>query len=339
MKLEVIRMIDGQILWMSHSNILIARGFRILQSDDQGKTWRLRWTIPIQNWKSIFVHVRLTARLLRQGIRTFCLLSDGTGVAITKAGIFRGEPESQTMNFVMLPTDGTPINILVDKQDRVLFGDYGFRGVKSIYVSFDRAKTFEMIRQFKPDEIRHIHGIQEDPFDGGYWVFTGDYQHQAGIARLSPDLKYFDWIYRNNQNVRGVRAIIERDCLYYGTDSDVENNYIVRFDKSSCKPELICPIPGASLSATRFAKMRLISTSVDPSTKITDVILYGKYGDDGSWNELIRYRKDFLHPKYFQYGTLLFPGTDSETTWGVYTGQAICKFDNKTFIVKWLSNH
>jgi hypothetical protein len=335
MSLEILRIVDGQILWMSHERLLIARGFQIFQSDDQGKTWQKRWTIPIRNWKSTFVSVRLLARLLRQEIRAFCLLSDGTGVAVTKSGIFRGEPECPLMDFVMQPIDGTPLNIIADKQDRLFFGDYGYNGVKSIYVSFDKAKTFEVIRQFKPDEIRHIHGIQEDPFDGGYWVFTGDYKHQAGIARLSSDFKHFDWIYRSSQHVRLVQAIIEHDCLYYGTDSNVENNYIVRFDKSTCKPELLCPISGASLFATRFGKMRLISTSVDSSTKTKDVILYGKYGDDDNWKELIKYRKDFWNPKYFQYGTLVFPKINSETTWGVYSGQALCGFDNKTAIVNW----
>jgi hypothetical protein len=333
--LKVNKIIDGQVLWASCENILISKGFNIFQSNDHGETWKLRWTIPIQNWKSVFVHIRLTARLLRQEIRTFCLLSDRTGVAVTKSGIFRGEPESPLMDFVMQPINGTPLNIMVDKQNRVFFGDYGFNGVKSIYVSFDKAKTFEVIKQFNPNEIRHVHGIQEDPFDSGYWIFTGDYENQSGIARLSPDLKYFDWVYRNSQQVRLVQAIIESDCLYYGTDSNVENNYIVRFDKSSCQPELLCPISGASLFATRFGKMRLISTSVDPTTKTKDVILYGKYGDDGHWNELITYRKDFWNPKYFQYGTLIFPRTNSETIWGVYSGKAVDGFDNKTAIVTW----
>jgi hypothetical protein len=336
MSLEILRIVDGQILWQSHERLLIARGFQIFQSDDQGKTWQKRWTIPIRNWKSTFVSVRLLARLLRQEIRAFCLLSDGTGIAITKSGIFRGEPKNPLMNFVMQPINGTPLNIIADKQDRIFFGDYGFNGTKSIYVSFDKAKTFEVIKQFKPDEIRHVHGIQEDPFDGGYWIFTGDFENQAGIARLSPDLKYFDWIYRNSQTVRLVQAIIEPNCLYYGTDSDAKNNYIVRFDKSSYKPELLCPIPGQSLFATRFGKMRLISTNVAPATKTKkDVILYGKYGDDDNWNELIKYRKDFWSLEYFQFGTLIFPRAISETTWGVYSGRALCGFDNKTAIVNW----
>jgi hypothetical protein len=335
MSLEILRIVDGQILWIGHERLLIARGFQIFQSEDQGKTWKKQWAIPIRNWKSTLACVRLSARLLRQEIRTFCLLSDKTGVVVTKSGIFRGEPECPFMDFVMQPKDGTPLNIMVDNQDRIFFGDYGFNGIKSIYVSLDKAKTFEVIKQFKPNEIRHIHGIQEDQFDGGYWIFTGDYENQSGIARLSSDLKHFDWIYRNSQYVRLVQAIIEPDCLYYGTDSNVENNYIVRFDKLSCKPELLCPIPGASLFATRFGKMRLISTSVDPTTKTKNVILYGKYGDNSNWNELITYRKDIWNPKYFQYGTLIFPRNNSETIWGAYSGRALYKLDNKTAIVTW----
>jgi hypothetical protein len=328
---------SGRVLWLDSSGTLyVARQFDIFRTENQGKTWQKLWMIPVSGWKPQCAKIRLAARLLRQEIRTFCLLSDGTGIAVTKSGIFRGEPTSQRMEFVMSLPNGIPLNIISDTQDRILFGDYGFNGIKRIYVSTDKGRTFHEIYQFKENEIRHVHGIQFDSYDDGFWVFVGDFHEQPGIARLSGDLKNFDWVARGSQMVRTVKAIIEPNCLYYGTDTEFEQNYIVRFDKQSGKHELIQPIAGASLSASRFGKLRVISTSVDGSVFCKKYsAIYGCIKQDSSWEELVRYSKDMLPLKYFQYGNCILPNSISELSWGAYSGNALKGIDNQTIIFDW----
>lgn len=328
---------SGRVLWIDTTGSLyIAHRFDIFKSQDQGHTWEHCWKVPGSGWKSKFVNIRLAARLLRQEVRTFCLLSDGTGIAVTKSGIFRGErsgeePDRKPMDFVMCPENGTPLNIAVDEQDRIFFGDYGFSGQKRLYCSFDRGKSFEEIYRFKEGDIRHVHGIQADPYEGGYWVFVGDWDAQPGIAKLSQDLKTLDWVERSSQMVRVVKAIIEPDCLYYGTDAEFEQNYIVRLDKKTGKRELLLPTPGASLHATRFGDCRVIATDVEPGQREQFSTLYvSKSG--GDWKELCRHAKDCWSTKYFQFGTCVLPNNVSETTWGAYSGQALKGIDDKTVV-------
>ena len=54
-------------------------------------------------------------------------------------------------------------------------------------------------------------------------------------ALLSEDFKNIDWLTRGSQKSCAVGAIVTPDCLYYGTDSDRERNFIVRLDKRSGK--------------------------------------------------------------------------------------------------------
>jgi hypothetical protein len=336
-QLNKINSFSGRVLWVDQLHrIYVAWQFDIFRTEDQGKTWQKLWTIPVSGWKPKCAKIRLAARLLRQEIRTFCLLSDGTGIAVTKSGIFRGETGKEEMELVMVPSNGTPLNICFDNQDRVLFGDYGFKGMKRLYVSTNKGKSFEEFWRFDEGDIRHVHGIQPDLFDGGFWVFAGDFDTQPGIARLSDDLKNFDWIERGHQMVRTVKAIIEPNYIYYGTDTEFEQNYIVKLDKKTGKWERLQPIAGASLHATRFGNLRIISTSVDSSQFCEQFsALYVSIQSDENWNLLKKYDKDFWSPRYFQYGTCVLPNNVSETSWGIFSGQALKKIDGQTIIFEW----
>ena len=346
MSINIINHFPGKVLGIDPSGSLyIARRFDIIKSRDQGISWEHCWTIPESGWKAKCAVIRPVARLLRQEVRTFCLLSDDTGIAVTKSGIWRGKPGQSRMAFVMKPPDGTPLNIVADTQDRIFFGDYGYTGTKRIYASMNTGRSFEEIYRFKERDIRHVHGIQEDPYEGGYWVFVGDFDEQPGIAKLSQDLKNLDWIERGSQMVRVVKAIIEPDCLYYGTDSEFEQNHIVRLDKKTGKRESLLPIPGASLYATRFGGLRVIATSADGTAysepfstlyvseaDLTCGDREKKGGGRSEWKPLCRYAKDFLPPKYFQYGTCVLPNGVSETSWGAFSGIALKGLDDRTVV-------
>ena len=84
-------------------------------------------------------------------------------------------------------------------------------------------------------DILHVHNVVVDPFENGYWVLVGDYDRQPGIGLLSKDLRTLEWLGRGSQHLRAVAAIVERDCLIYGMDSNCERNFICRIDKQSGK--------------------------------------------------------------------------------------------------------
>lgn len=316
----------------------LSRRFMIFRSDDCGVSWKKLWTVPSFGWKPLFVAIRPLARLLRQEVRTFCTLSDGTGIAVTKDGVFRGRPEHDRMEFVMKPADGTPLNIVADDRDRIFFGDYGFHGTKSLYASTDRGRSFEEVYRFPPDEIRHVHGIQYDAYDDVFWVFAGDFGRHAGIARLSSDLADFQWIGKGHQMLRTVQAIVEPDCLYYGSDSGSEKNHIIRLQKASGRWERVRPIDGSSMFASRFGNLRLLTTTVEPSPFCErHSAIYAWTGGNADWIRLQTHEKDRWNARYFQYGVCTLPknrGTDSR---GAYAGQSLKGIDGRTVLFEWES--
>ena len=155
-------------------------------------------------------------RLLRYNIAAFEVLPDGTRIAVARDGLYRAEPGELEMTRVFRITRGSrPLNVTVDGK-RVLFGEYGDGYQNSevfIYVSEDGGRTFNVGYRFPADSIRHVHGIQLDPYRDMYWVLVGDYGRQPGIGTLSKDLRNLEWLSRGSQLCRVVRAMIEPDRL------------------------------------------------------------------------------------------------------------------------------
>lgn len=323
--------------------IYISRAYVIYRSEDRGISWQLDCFIPAVAWKGAIARFRYSARLLRFYVAAVRVLSDGTRVVIARDGIYRASPGDVRLERVFAIVRGSrPLNLGVDNQDRVLFGEYGGnprRHEVFIYGSEDRGRSFHVVYEFKPSEIRHVHNIIYDPFLDKYWVLVGDFDHETGIGLLDKDLSSLEWVARGNQKVRAVSAIVEEDCLLYGTDSELQPNHIVRLDKRTRELVELCSVEGTSLYATRFGLVRVISTCVEPSrvNRSRYSTLYAS--EDGlHWCALKSYRKDCLPFVLFQLGTLVLPYSDCDGSIGVYSGQAVTGLDNHVCVVSFGSS-
>jgi hypothetical protein len=278
------------------------------------------------------------------GSISYHVLPDGSRLAIARDGIYRAEAGQQSMTRTFAIQRGSrPLNFSVDGS-RVLFGEYG-SGLEDcevlIYVSEDSGRTFQEGFRFPRGDIRHVHHVMVDPFDGNYWVLAGDFGRQTGIGVLSRDLKHLEWVGRGTQRHRAVSALIESDSLIYGTDSDRDRNFIVRLDKRSGRIDELLEVEGSSLYSARFGSLRLISTCVEPNPycRSRDSVLYGSK-DDGAWEPLVAHRKDFLNPVYFQFGTLVLPNTQPGSQQGyMYSGQAVNELDGRVAVVRLRDGH
>ena len=322
----------------SNGDLYIGRGCQIYRSRDLGQSWERDCYVPSFGWKHHCSRIRVLARLLRWYIAALHVLPDGSRLAVARDGIYRAEPGEQRMTRVFEIKRGSrPLNISVDGS-RVLFGEYG-SGLEStevlIYVSEDSGRTYHEGFRFPQGDIRHVHHVMVDPFDGHYWVLVGDFGRQTGIGALSRDLKHLEWIGRGTQRHRAVSAIIDPDSLTYGTDSDRDHNFIVRLDKKSGRIEELIEVEGSSLYATRFGSLRLISTAVEPNPycRSQECSLYGSE-NGADWERFVTHRKDRLSPVYFQFGALVLPYTQNSSLSGfMYSGQAIRDLDGRVALV------
>jgi len=231
-----------------------------------------------------------------------------------------------------------PLSLTEDSQGRILCGEYwsnnSRRGVR-VLASADKGKSYESVFEFKPGEIRHIHSISEDEYDGCFWVFAGDHNKEPGIGRLSKDLKNFEWLVKGEQKYRATGAFIFKDKIIYGTDTEKDFNGIYGVNKSNGKTEKLCDIPGSAIFSGRFGKWYAISTGVEyfEKYKTTDATLWMSK-DSLDWEEVYKAPKDLWSIKYFQFGALVLPTGQWDRDELVFSGRAVRKFDNSVCIAE-----
>jgi hypothetical protein len=329
----------GRALYIGRQGeVYIAKRYAIYRSDDWGATWRLDCFVPSWGWKPLLARTHLGYRLLRFYIAAFRALADGSRMAVARDGIYRAGAGEGRMSRVFRVTRGSrPLNLAVDGP-RVLFGEYG-RDLSAvavrIYVSEDFGKTFQVGFQFPRGDVFHVHNILVDPHENGYWVLVGEHGRQPGIGLLSKDLRTLDWLTRGSQRSRAVAALVEPDCLLYGTDSNHDRNFIVRLDKQSGKTAELLELEGSSFYATNFGPVRVISTGVEPNPACSSrqCSLYASR-DGTAWQRFAVHLKDKYDAVYFHIGTLVLPYAYHADPRGMFSGQAVVGADDEVSFVE-----
>ena len=327
--------VAGRALFVDRDGTLFAaRGYRIVRSADAGMTWVADGYLPDSGVKGVAGRSRLAARLLRRQVAAFTVLADGTRVAVGREGIYRAGPAELRFELTFGFERGSrPLHLAVDRRgplERILFGEYGELGGEEvrIYLSEDGARTFEVAFTFPRGDIRHVQNVIPD--GDRYWVLCGDYGAHPGIGCLSSGFEHLEWLRRGEQSFRAVGALVSRDALTYGTDSDRERNFIVRLEKESGRLTRLLEVEGSSLDATSFGPLQLISTCVEPNPQCPSphACIYGSL-DGERWERLAAYRKDAWHPTLFQFGNLVLPASRSPEPRGHFSGQALRGFDDR----------
>lgn len=127
-----------------------------------------------------------------------------------------------------------------------------------------------------------------------------------------------------------VGALVEPDCLLYGTDSDIERNYLVRLDKRTGVIHDLCKADGSSLYAGRFGSLCVIATCTEPNPTTADDECSLYVSRDGeNWKRFFVHKKDGYHSVLFQFGTLVLPYGYGTQARGMFSGQAVEGADDR----------
>ncbi len=331
----------GRALLISErGSLYVARGYTIERSDDFGATWNLDCRIPARGWKPWAARVSIGARLLRFNIQSMRLLQDGTRVAVARDGVYvarQGETEMRRSWQVL--RGSRPINLSVEG-NRVVFGEYGGAEMDSvevkIYCSDDGGEHFEQAYAFPRGDIHHLHNVVVDRHEDHYWVLAGDHGRTPGIAALSKDFRTLEWVARGSQMARAVAVLVRRDYLIYGSDTELEPNYIIRLEKKTGRCERVAPIDGSSLYAADIGATGFISSCVEPSAvnKVRAARLYGST-DDETWTPRCSLAKDRWHSVLFQYGLIVLPYVGAAgVSHGMFSGQALADHHDRVSIFR-----
>jgi hypothetical protein len=321
----------------SDGTLYVSRGYTIWRSKDDGLTWSRLATIPVRGVRRLGITCRLAARLLRYETKCMTRLSDGSLVAANRQWVYFLPPGGGRMRPAVIDDAGPafrpPMTITAGPADRVLWGEYNsalHRNPVRIFVSDDRGATYRVARVFEPGEILHVHSLVYDASSEHYWVMTGDFDAEPGIGRLSADLREFEWVRKGEQQVRAVEVFDLGDRLVYGTDTQLEPNAVVCFDKATGEVKRLVELDGSCIYACRFGGIYALSTTVEPST-VNQSSQAGLWisRDGETWRCVLRARKDRWNLKYFQYGSIVLPRGASDRESILFSGQALVGYDNR----------
>ncbi|MEZ5934990.1 MAG: hypothetical protein R3F54_24270 [Alphaproteobacteria bacterium] len=102
-----------------------------------------------------------------------------------------------------------PFGITVDGEGRVYYGEYVTRHLVegetvALYRSDDGGRSFEIVYEFQPLVVRHIHAVQWDPYADVLWMGTGDGDEQSRVGFSKDHGETFLWVGQDSQDFRTV---------------------------------------------------------------------------------------------------------------------------------------
>jgi hypothetical protein len=326
-------------LYVEGETIYAAKGYKIYKSFDGGEHWILDGRI--RDWKhSLIGSVRLLARLLRIEVSGMMLLDDGSRIVIAKKGIFIAKPHSneyvRTFNILR---GSKPMNMCQDGKGNLYFGEYLLNGPflqderdeVHVYKSEDGGYSWHICYTFPKNTIRHIHGVYYDKFADKVWFTSGDRGDECIIGNTDDGFESINIVKRGGQKYRAVKLFFYKDFIVYGTDTQIEKNFIYRFDRNSGDEVCIQEVQGSVISGVQGGNAICISTAIEPSEVNKEPYVHLWYTPDGKrWSDIYKVKHDSLSLKYFQFAKMQFPHHAIMGKNFIATGHAVKGLDGKT---------
>jgi hypothetical protein len=259
---------------------------------------------------------------LRRGIHHAAWLPDGSLVAGLHGRLVRdgGQQWSTALRY---PGFGKPARcgVLADRQGRVWVAQYALNRDRSqamhLWRSDDGGRTFAVARTWQPGTVRHLHFIQQDPYDGALWLGSGDRDSECGIWR-SADGETWQQLGGGSQTWRAVALAFTPTSVVWGTDAGSDaaafTNVAVRWDRASQTLHSGQALPGPVHGATAWLDGRvLLATGCEGGANEQDGRVHLWLGEtDGTWRELASWRQG-PQPRRVQYAVAhLLPGQDGQ---------------------------
>lgn len=320
---------NRRILLIRPDRWFCARGETLLESSDEGANWTARGkiSIPAQFW--LPTRFRLGRRLLRSGIHTVTETADGSLIAVVRKGIVKLLPGETRFKTTFAIREGSrPRNLCRSPDGRLYFGEYfGNSQRREVHIfTSDDGEKWEPAYTFPAKTIRHVHIVRYDPYRKGHWVATGDFDREPKICFTGDAFRTLDVIVEGSQTVRAADLIPTPDAVYYGTDTPLEPNYLMRLDFASGQAQRIHPIEGSSLFAAQAGGWMFFSTAVEPSAvnKSPFIQLWAARKDGtGEPRRIAHWKRDKWDMQLFQFPTLQLPDTERPDELRAFASSAV----------------
>lgn len=220
----------------------------------------------------------------------------------------------------------------------VFYGEYIWNGEKGPVDIYRRKNgSWERIYSFSEKTITHIHNIFFDEYRNGFFILTGDEDTESGIWFADYSFKSVKPVLVGSQQYRSCVAFPDEKGLYYATDTPLEKNYIYRVeldaDMNVIDHKKVYDMPGPCIYGCRHNENMYFSTSVEPDSSLpawryrltykhgtgiknryTHII---KGSNDGKFDDIFQFKKDWLPIWLFQFGNAIFPKNETKELYAV----------------------
>jgi hypothetical protein len=320
---------NGEVHWVNGTEALASRGYRLLAGRPADGAWHESGPVPVGILARVLIETGPLSRLLRLGIHNAWRLPSGTILVVLTGRVLRSTDGGKT--FVVthrFRTGRKPAaaGVAVLATGQVYYGEYVAQAERvhpiCIHHSHDEGRTFDQVHRFEPGQVRHVHFIQQDPYEPGLWVGTGDLGDECRILRSIDGCRTFEIVGQGSQQWRAVSVIFRPDAVYWGTDAgcDVgnERNWIYRWDRKTGLMERVQEVQGPVHGSAQLADgTMIVSTGVEGGINERDDRAHLWASRSGrKWQELASWRKD-RWPFRVQYGVIHFPQ-------GQHTSDILC---------------
>lgn len=201
----------------------------------------------------------------------------------------------------------------------VYFGEYINDGttpsVRVIRVDTVQRKL-EVVWTFSRAEMRHIHGLQYDPYRQRIWITTGDKDHESTIYYTDDEFGSVQKLGGGDQTWRAISLLPFPEHIEWGMDAGKDApasaiNKVFRYALSSGEREDIAVIGNPAYAAARCADGAwVMATTYEPGRQQETPEAAGLWwrSTDGEWRQVVSMDyEDSGMPTVSRYGLLYLP--------------------------------
>lgn len=296
-----------------HDVLYASRGYSLLRGTV--KATEVGWQKIAQHrpawWRNLSASTALSFRLFRDGLHALAKLPSGHLIAAAPSAILTLPPGEREFRISHTVLRGTrPLHIAAAPNGHAFWGEYfdnPNREEVHIYASTDCGAHWEVAYTFPKGAIRHVHNIVHDPWDGGFWILTGDNGAECRIMRASCDFRNLETVLSGNQQARAVALVPTPEALYFASDTPLEANHVYRMDRRGART-VVADLHSSSIYGCSVGEGIFFSTMVEPS-EVNLERSVGIYGcrDGQHWQRVLQWKKDGWPMKWFQYGNAVLP--------------------------------
>lgn len=319
------KLMNGRALYQEPDKIWVAKDRRFFAVDYNGKRKSRIFTVSGGGLKE---RLMTCGRILTQGtrndIRILLPLKNGNILIAAKRKVLIFSPSGEVVNIWTDFQGNKPGHqgACITPDGTIFFTEYLLNSKRDhairLWRSTDHGMTWQIVKEFIPGDIRHLHFIKWDTYAKCLWMGTGDYGEGGCENRLyqsKDNGETWRMVGQGSQDWRAIGVCMTENALTWGTDagSCPDTVHFVRMDRKTERLEVLEDMEGPCHGMASFADGRAFySTGVEGGENEKDNIARMKMlRADGKLETVWECKKDWI-PLIVQYGVMRFPlGTES----------------------------